>query len=479
MKLIALYKAFRGGEWFAKSLESISCCVDGVVVVLSDESWVGGPLRNNCVEIIRSWDAIRPGWIRSLWLETPRQEEQYRAGLAKIREEFGEEAAVLIVDTDEVWTHRSLANLAREIEDNPKSHYFTGRILTYVRSPLYEVYPSETGHPVVALQSAKPQPIKVRFQDRSAGPTKDCPDVWFHHFPYVRENQDEIVAKFNATSSQETVASNGKWLETVWPRLPMGSNLHMTPGAERCWPGIKVLPESPVALPGFCQEIQKAEDARWRDMIAVEPAETTIHAAPSEDDAAKYPEFAELAPDVALLRKRLKMTYLESLVLHREAASVPHNGEILEIGSGDGGSMAVMALASKAALWAVDPFVPYDEEARTLVRGVMEGNEGRFWETAEQYGYAGRVRHLKKNSDRAASLCPDSTFDLILVDGNHSEVIALSDMQLYWPKVKPGGTMLIHDYTTRFPGVIRACQRWGVPYRVFAGTSLAYARKPA
>jgi predicted O-methyltransferase YrrM len=306
-----------------------------------------------------------------------------------------------------------------------------------------------------------------------------CPDVLFHHFPYVRADQSEIVAKFNATSSQETVASSSKWLETVWPRLPLGSNLHMTAGAERCWPGIKVLPECPVAMPAFCQPLQDVEDARWRDMIAIEPAETTVHACPSEADAEKYPEFAALAEDVTLLRSRLKMTYLEALVLHREATKVPQDGAILEIGSGDGGSLAVMALASQAALWAVDPFVPYDEEARTLVRGVMEGNEARFWDTAGHYEYAGRVRHIKRNSDQAASLCPDSDFDLILVDGNHSELICLSDLQLFWPKVKPGGTMLIHDYTTRFPGVIRACQRWGIEYKVFAGTSMAYARKPA
>jgi predicted O-methyltransferase YrrM len=253
----------------------------------------------------------------------------------------------------------------------------------------------------------------------------------------------------------------------------------MTPGFEYCWQQLKVLASCPVALPDFCADLCDAEDARWRDMIAVEPPATTIHASPSEPDAAKYPEFANLATDVTLLRKRLKMTYLESLVLHREASRVPAGGKILEIGSGDGGSLAVISLGFPGELWAIDPFVPYDELARTLVRGVTEGNEKNFWSTAAAYGYGDRLRQIKKNSDVAAAECPDNAFDLILVDGNHSHKIAKADIEMYWPKVKPGGVMLIHDYTTRFPGVIQACQECGLSYSVFAGTSLAYARKAA
>jgi len=478
-RLIALYKAHRGGEWLDASLRSIASHVDGVAFVMSRKAWTGGEEPNNCLEVASQWQEKRPGWLRLVWHESAHQEDQYRAGLQLVRDGFGADSSVLVIDTDEIWEQGSVAAVRQALSANPQAQYFCGGILSYVRSPLYQVYPQEASHPVMALQSACNQPLAARFARRDMGRTVTVDGARFHHMTYVRECEEETAAKYAATSSQEQVPSRADWLQNVWPRLPLGRNLHMTPGYEYCWPEIKVLARPPFPLPAFCREVVDAEDARWREMVAIEPPETTIYASPSDADEAKYPEFGNLATDVTFLRKRLKMTYLESLVLHREASAVPPDGKLLEIGSGDGGSLAVMSLASRGELWAIDPFTPYDELARSLVRGVREGNEENFWATANHYGYSARVRQVKKNSDVAAAECPDGAFDLILVDGNHSPEIAMSDLRLYWPKLKPGGTMLIHDYTTRFPGVIQACREWEVPHSVFAGTSLAYARKPA
>jgi hypothetical protein len=41
--------------------------------------------------------------------------------------------------------------------------------------------------------------------------------------------------------------------------------------------------------------------------------------------------------------------------------------------------------------------------------------------------------------------------------------------------IKPGGRLVVHDYTTRFPGVIAAVEQvFGERGRVAAGTSLFY-----
>lgn len=481
MRLIAQYKAHRGGEWFQRSLESIADHVDGVVVALSETSWDGNSLPNNCVETAERWETERPGWFRTTWVESTKSSDQVSAALAVIRKEYGTDTAVLVIDTDEVWEPAALVALRREIAEHPRAHYFCGRLYSYLRSPLYQVYPQEAGRPVVALRSAAEQDASNRFLVKNFGPTHICgDDVWFHHFTYVRQDEAEIAAKLSATASQEDAPSDPAWTANVWPNLPLGTNLHMTRGCEHCWPGIKILHAPPITLPRFCLEgINGREDARWRRRVESTPPETSLVPVPNKADAAKYPEFASIAPDVTLLRTRLKVSYLEALTLHWFAGRVPEGGRILEVGSGSGGSLACMALAGQAELWAVDPFEPYSEtNCGPTVHGVREGNEAEFWETARHYSYAGRVKQIKQDSHTAAAQCPDGAFPLVFVDGNHTCGIVRKDLSLYWKKVAPGGTMLVHDYTTRFPGVIRAMQEWGQPYAVVAGTSIAYAHKP-
>ena len=478
-KLIACYKAFRGGEWLQHSLDSIAEHVDGVVIVLSSQSWDSSGLTGNCEAAIERYAVKRPDWVKVVRYDANHQEEQYRVGLATIRESFGEDAAVLLIDTDEVWTSAGLECLRKAIIDNPQCHYFTGEIRTYIRSPLYQVYPYESSHPVVAIQSARPQTVIGRFHPQAGCGSMHCPGAAFHHFPYVRADVDEIAAKFAATSSQERHKSDPQWLTNIWPALPRGKQLHMTAHVKSYWGEIKVLPSPPITLPSFCQPLLLAEEQHWQNILEQESPHATLIPTPTDADALKYQEeFATLTSDPAMLRSRLKVLYLEAILLYQLAKKVPADGRILEIGSGAGGSLAAMAFGTNAALWAVDPFSPYDETTHAgTVRGVHEGNEGSFWATAYQYGYSARVRQIKHNSDVAAEHCPDLAFDIVFVDGNHSYEIARKDVELYWPKVKPGGCMLVHDYTTRFPGVIRAMKDWGHPYSLMAGTSLAYSNK--
>ena len=45
-------------------------------------------------------------------------------------------------------------------------------------------------------------------------------------------------------------------------------------------------------------------------------------------------------------------------------------------------------------------------------------------------------------------------FDLVFIDATHSEESVREDIQLWAPKVRPGGIVCGHDYNNkRFPGV--------------------------
>ena len=90
-----------------------------------------------------------------------------------------------------------------------------------------------------------------------------------------------------------------------------------------------------------------------------------------------------------------------------------------------------------------------------------------------------RVRLIKRPSEESAEHLAPGGYDLVFVDGNHTYQNVRDDLRLMWPRVKPGGMLVGHDYTTRFPGVIQAVDESPVDFRVAAGTSMFYARKEA
>lgn len=62
-RLIACYKAYRGGEWFESSLESIRPYTDGAVVVFSDGPWLDRlTLPENCREPLRAFCCKYPDY---------------------------------------------------------------------------------------------------------------------------------------------------------------------------------------------------------------------------------------------------------------------------------------------------------------------------------------------------------------------------------------------------------------------------------
>ncbi len=488
-KLIALYKAFRGGEWFKASLESIAGDVDGIVVVFSDTQWDGRKdLTGNCegpLEEFRQVHELLPVvTVRGEWTK---QEFQYAQGLAAVRDAFGEDSAVLIIDTDEIWRPGHVQVLRRAMEKYPRVLCFTANIRTYLKSPLYQVW-QEKALVSCGLQHAHPQSAIVgRFRPFGMT-TMKIDELVIDHFSYVRDDDADIANKFHATSSQEDIPSNPTWLTDIWPKLPYGTGLHMTAGSEAAWQRIRVLTPAMlqrhiIDMP-LVEELIAREEDRWQDHLRQCPPGDTLIPMPTQLGKAMYGE--QLArrclkiTHTKPLEAALKTTYLEAMWLAHWASQVPTGGRILEIGCGSGGSTAVLALASDESITldTVDPFLPYDEETHAgVARGVREGNKTEFANTARAYGYQDRINHLELGSEEAAPFLSRDGYDLIFVDGNHTLSFVRDDLVMCWPLVKPGGLLTGHDYTTRFPGVIQAADEQLIDFRTPAGTSLFYARQ--
>ena len=240
-------------------------------------------------------------------------------------------------------------------------------------------------------------------------------------------------------------------------------------------------------LPSRDGGVEGLGDPRWRDALRSTPPARALIPTPAWDKGVYEDALTELAGSRPLqvraqrFMARLKTTGYEALVLADLAAGAQ---TIAEIGSGSGGSMLCFALGAPAArITCVDPFEPYDELAAFgLIRGVQEGDLRQFEKAVQTFHLSDRVRLVRKRSEDGQADVPDGSLNLVFIDSNHSKGSAALDLRVWWKKLRPGGLLLGHDYTTRFPGVIEAVDEWekteGVPVKVWPTTSIFYAVKP-
>ena len=65
--------------------------------------------------------------------------------------------------------------------------------------------------------------------------------------------------------------------------------------------------------------------------------------------------------------------------------------------------------------------------------------------SARMAPYRGVTVHRTTSVD-AALRFPDSYFDWVYIDGDHSADAVAADLSAYWPKIKPGGFLSGDDY---------------------------------
>lgn len=123
---------------------------------------------------------------------------------------------------------------------------------------------------------------------------------------------------------------------------------------------------------------------------------------------------------------------------------------LVEIGSYRGRSAVVLATAAGegTTLYAIDPHAGNDRgdlrgEGATQEEEAEIDNKA-FNANLEAAGVRDRVTHIRKFSHDAIDDVPDA-IDLLYVDGAHQYEPAVGDIRAFGAKVKPGGTMLVHD----------------------------------
>ena len=133
--------------------------------------------------------------------------------------------------------------------------------------------------------------------------------------------------------------------------------------------------------------------------------------------------------------------------------------QILEIGSWAGGSAISWAEAiarfngRRGSVLCVDPWVPYLEPqiGRAPIYGAMSRALASgevlqlFLHNIRTSGYEDFVRMLRGTSDEMLPLLKPEAFDLVFIDGDHTNTQVLRDLQNAAPLVRRGGILCGDD----------------------------------
>ena len=142
------------------------------------------------------------------------------------------------------------------------------------------------------------------------------------------------------------------------------------------------------------------------------------------------------------------MTEGQGRALYDAAAACPPGGRIVEIGSFQGRSTIVLALAAAPGveIIAIDPHAGNDRGPQEIdgYEDDATDDHAAFEANLLAAGVRGRVTHLRQFSD-AAHPSIDGEIDVLYIDGAHRYAPARTDIRDWGARVKPGGSLLIHD----------------------------------
>lgn len=118
-----------------------------------------------------------------------------------------------------------------------------------------------------------------------------------------------------------------------------------------------------------------------------------------------------------------------------------------EIGVSRGQSAKALLDHGVRFLYLIDPWRKYPDYREAA------DNPDDYWEGIYEECrrdvlscHPGRYGLLRMTSAEAVRYVPPQ-LDFVWVDGNHQYEFVISDLRLYWPKIKPGGLICGHDFT--------------------------------
>jgi len=159
------------------------------------------------------------------------------------------------------------------------------------------------------------------------------------------------------------------------------------------------------------------------------------------------------------------------------AIQASRSKRICEVGSWKGRSTRALADSTSGTVLAVDTWegTSGEDNAKTndpaaLFQEFLDNMQGLP---------EGRLRVRKDTSLNAAAWCAENReqFDLIFIDADHSYESVKADILAWFPLLAEGGILCGHDYTWKWPSVVKAVNEI-LPYHFMCSDTIWGVVKP-
>ena len=150
---------------------------------------------------------------------------------------------------------------------------------------------------------------------------------------------------------------------------------------------------------------------------------------------------------------------LSEVTALRVALKDVHRGRIVEIGAWYGRSTAVLAelcRVSGSSLVVIDTWRGSPSDLTGQLASSGPDPFEVFKANLTHCGLWDLIEPRRLASEEAALTFENDCLDAILLDADHSYDAVCRDRANWWPKLKPGGRFLGHDFRPEYPGVQRA-----------------------
>lgn len=131
-------------------------------------------------------------------------------------------------------------------------------------------------------------------------------------------------------------------------------------------------------------------------------------------------------------------------LLHDLAMQTPPEGVILEVGAHKGRSTCALALAcvdTNRHVYTIDTFTGQPDNTNLLTAPSYIGEFLKNLDRVDAVGYVTPLVGL--SSDYWGKF--NQPLDLLFIDGGHDHETVLGDFEAFWPLLKVGGILAMHD----------------------------------
>lgn len=138
------------------------------------------------------------------------------------------------------------------------------------------------------------------------------------------------------------------------------------------------------------------------------------------------------------------------------ASKLPKNARVLEIGSFKGKSASCIGLASPKStkIYAIDTFEGNNKDFSEGVQFTGGSFLNEFKQNLKKSGVSKKVIPLKGLSYEIGKNW-NKTIDFLFIDGSHLYEDVKKDFEIFYPWVKEGGIIALHDVSRGHPGVLK------------------------